>query len=98
MRMETKMPELSRFLGIIIRMFTETGTQHHVPHLHAYYQDHRATFRLDNGELLAGLLPRRQQRLVEAWIELYQAELLENWFRVDAGEPIKKVPPLTREG
>jgi hypothetical protein len=92
------MPELSRFLGIIIRMFTETGAQHHVPHLHAYYQDYRATFQLDNGELLAGSLPRRQQRLVEAWIELYQVELLENWFLVDAGEPIKKVPPLTREG
>jgi len=30
------MPEVSRFLGIIIRMFTETGAQHHVPHLHAF--------------------------------------------------------------
>ncbi|MCX6030991.1 MAG: DUF4160 domain-containing protein [Chloroflexi bacterium] len=49
------------------------------------------------GELLAGSLPRRQQRLVEAWIELYQSELLEDWRLANAGEPVKKVPPLKRE-
>lgn len=91
------MPEVSRFLGIIIRMFTETGAQHHIPHLHAYYQDDQATYRIDTGDLLAGSLPRGQQRLVEAWIELYRDELLEDWRRVEAGQPIKKVPPLKRE-
>lgn len=91
------MPEISRFFGIIVRMFTETGTQHHLPHLHAYYQNHKATYRIDNGELLAGSLPRRQHRLVEAWIELYQEKLLENWNLANAGEPINKVPPLRRE-
>lgn len=91
------MPEISRFFGIIIRMFTETGVQHRMPHLHAYYQDYKATFRIDSGELLAGSLPRRQQRLVEAWIELYQVELLENWNHAEAGEPLNKVPPLRKE-
>jgi len=90
------MPEVSRFFGIIIRMFTETGEQHHVPHVHAYYQNDKATFRIDNGKLLAGYLPRRQHRLVEEWIELYQAELLENWSQADAGDPIDPVPPLKR--
>ncbi len=32
------MPELSRFFGIIIRMFAEAGESHHLPHFHAYYQ------------------------------------------------------------
>lgn len=91
------MPEISRFFGIIIRMFTETGTQHHVPHLHAYYQDAEATYRIDTGEILVGALPRRHQRLVEAWIELYRDELLEDWQRVNVGEPIQKIPPLKRE-
>lgn len=90
------MPEVSRFYGIIIRMFTETGGQHHVPHLHAYYQNDKATYRIDTGELLAGSLPRRQQRLVEAWIELYQVELMENWRRADTGDAINPVPPLKR--
>ena len=34
------MPEVSRFFGIIIRMFVEAGGQHHMPHFHAYYQEH----------------------------------------------------------
>jgi hypothetical protein len=29
------MPELSRFFGIIIRMYLEAGMQHHTPHFHA---------------------------------------------------------------
>ena len=50
-------------------------------------------YRIDTGEILAGMLPRRQQRLVEAWIELYREELLENWQRINASEPIQKIPP-----
>lgn len=90
------MPEISRFFGIIIRMYTETGEPHHTPHLHVYYQDSHATYRIDQVELLAGGLPTRQHRLVEAGIELYQEELLENWQLVEAGEPINRVPPLHR--
>ena len=78
-------------------MYTETGEQHHFPHLHAYYQDSVATYRVDTGELIAGSLPRRQQRLVEAWIELYREELLVDWDLADAGEPVQKVPPLKKE-
>jgi hypothetical protein len=91
------MPELSRFSGIIIRIFTETGERHHRPHVHAYYQNQMAVFSIDPIELITGELPRRQQRLVEAWMELYQDELMENWRLAVAGEPINKVPPLQRE-
>jgi hypothetical protein len=64
------MPELSRFFGIIIRMFVEVGESHHVPHFHAYYQEDIAVFSIDPIELISGRLPKRQQRLVEAWAEL----------------------------
>jgi hypothetical protein len=90
------MPEISRFYGIIIRIFTETGEQHHTPHIHVYYQDKKAVYSIDQIELLVGELPRRQQRLVEAWMELYQEELLENWDLALAGEPVNRVPPLQR--
>jgi len=33
------MPEISRFFGIIIRMYVELGAPHHHPHLHAYDQN-----------------------------------------------------------
>lgn len=90
------MPEISRFFGIIIRMFTETGERHHTPHLHAYYQGRKAVFSIDPIELITGELPHRQQRLVEAWMELYQAELMEDWNLAIAGNPINKIPPLCR--
>ena len=75
------MPELSRFFGIIIRMFVEVGEPHHRPHFHAYYQDDAAVFSIEGIEgiegidVIAGSLPRRQERLVLAWAEIHQAEL-----------------------
>lgn len=70
------MPELSRFFGIIIRMYWEANAPHHNAHFHAYYQNDVAVFGIDPVELIAGSLPRRQQRFVEAWAELHQQELL----------------------
>ncbi|MCY3013927.1 MAG: DUF4160 domain-containing protein [Planctomycetota bacterium] len=87
------MPELSRFFGIIIRMYCEVGP-HHLPHFHAYYGDEEAVFGLDPIELLAGSLPRRQARLVEAWAELRQQELVADWDRLQAGVEPMPIEPL----
>jgi len=88
------MPELSRFFGIIIRMYMEVGGPHHLPHFHAYYQEDAAVFALDPIELIAGSLPKRQQRLVEAWAELHQHELIADWQRLQAGRPALPINPL----
>lgn len=88
------MPELSRFFGIIIRMYMEAGTQHHIPHFHVYYQQDVAVFSIDPIELIAGSLPRRQQRLVEAWVELHQIELKEDWERLQNGRSPLPIQPL----
>ena len=88
------MPEIARFFGIIIRMFAEPGAQHHRPHFHAYYQDDVAVYAIDAIELLAGTLPRRQQRFVEAWAELHREELLEDWSRLQYGRAPFKIEPL----
>jgi hypothetical protein len=79
-------PELSRFFGIIIRMFAEAGSPHDTAHFHAYYQDEIGIFSIDPVELIAGALPKRQRRLVEAWAELHQAELKVNWQRLQQGQ------------
>jgi len=88
------LPEIARFYGIIIRMYTEPGAPHHRPHFHAYYQDAVAIYAVDTIELIGGSLPRRQQRLVEAWAELHQDELLANWERLQEGRPPVRVAPL----
>lgn len=88
------MPEIARFFGIIIRMFAEPRTQHHRPHFHAYYQGAAAVCTIDTIEVIAGTLPRRQQRLVEAWAELHQEELLEVWARLQDGQTPFRIDPL----
>ena len=88
------MPELSRFFGIIIRMYVEAGDPHHLPHFHAYYQAEAAVVGLDPIEVIAGSLPRRQHRLVEAWAELRQEELIADWQRLQAGQPPLPIEPL----
>ena len=88
------MPELSRFFGIIIRMFVEVDAVHHRPHFHAYYGTEVAIVAVDTIELVAGALPRRQLRLVEAWAELHQAELLADWDLLQSGRRPLPIIPL----
>ena len=88
------MPEVSRFFGIIIRMYVEAGGAHHSPHFHAYYQDDVGIYDIEAIERLAGFLPRRQERLVLAWAELHQRELLSNWQKLQQGRPAIKIEPL----
>lgn len=88
------MPEISRFFGIIVRMYMEASTPHHRPHFHAYYQDAVAIYGIDEIELISGSLPKRQKRLVEAWAELHQQELLDDWQRLQKGQVPLPIDPL----
>ena len=72
----------------------EAGEPHHTPHFHAYYQNDTAVVSLDPVELIAGTLPRRQRRLVEAWAELHQEELLADWERLQNGQSPLPIAPL----
>lgn len=87
------MPELSRFYGIIIRMFSEPSGRHHVP-LHAYYGEHVAVFSISPVALIIGFIPQRQQRLVEAWAELHEQELLADWALLEQGRKPSPIAPL----
>ena len=85
---------MSQIFGIIIRMLTEAGSPHHAAHLNANYQDEVGIFTIEPVELIAGSLPRRQSRLVEAWAELHQAELRADWQRLRDGETPEPIEPL----
>lgn len=88
------MPELSRFFGIIIRMYMEAGIQHSKPHFHAYYQKQAAVFGINPVELIAGNIPLKQKRLAEAWAELHQEELQKDWERLQSGKLPEPIEPL----
>ena len=94
MGVEVGMPIISMFYGIIIRMYLLDNQHHNLPHLHAKYAEFEASISLDEGVILAGDLPRKQLRLVQAWIELRRDELLADWELAVNGENPYKITPL----
>jgi len=75
-------------------MYREKEVGHHRPHFHAIYAGVAAVFALDPIELLAGNIPTRQRRFVEAWAELHLEELLVDWDLLQEGEMTKRIEPL----
>lgn len=88
------MPIISMFYGIIIRLYLLDNKHHHLPHIHARYNEYEASICIEDGEVLAGELPRKQLRLVQAWIELHRDELAADWILAISGEEPYKIQPL----
>lgn len=88
------MPVISMFYGIIIRLYSLDNKHHHLPHIHAKYTEFEASIGIGDGEVLSGELPRKQLRLVQAWIELHRDELIANWELAVSGENPYKIDPL----
>ncbi len=84
------MPEISRFLGIVIRMYYR---DHAPPHFHAEYGDHEITVEINTG-IIEGRFPRRALTSVLEWYSLHQEELAENWELAREEQPLRKIPPL----
>ena len=83
------MPTLSRFYGIIIRMYYQQA-EHNPPHVHAFYGGNIAAVEIQTGAVLDGELPPKVLALVRKWIDLHQAELLDIWDT----QKFMAIPPL----
>lgn len=82
------------FYCIVIRMYLLDNQHHNLPHLHARYAEFEASIDIADGEVLGGELPRKQLRLVQAWIELHRDELMADWTLAVSGELPQKIAPL----
>jgi len=85
------MPEISRFFGIVIRMFTN---DHDPPHFHAIYGEHEVLVALEPPRVLRGEFPRRATALVLEWAELHLDELRYDWTLARTGQPPRSIAPL----
>jgi len=85
------MPRLSSFYGIVITMYFD---DHSPPHFHAEYAEHEAQIDMATLDISNGHLPSRQMKLVRRWAELHRDELLANWKRARADEPLTSIAPL----
>jgi len=83
------MPEISRFYGIVIKMFFKPK-EHEPSHIHALYGEYVGIFDLTTLEMTEGDLPSKAQKLVREWLEANQSDLLKMW----KNQEIKKLPPL----
>jgi hypothetical protein len=84
------MPEISRFLGIVIAMFYR---DHAPAHFHAFYGEFEITVEIDTG-VVNGRFPRRALSHVLEWCQIHQAELLEDWRLANLRQPLKRIDPL----
>ena len=84
------MPELSRFLGIVIAMYYR---DHAPPHLHALYGEYEVTIEIASG-LVNGDFPKRALAHVQEWRTLHKDELAETWKLARASKPLPKIEPL----
>jgi hypothetical protein len=87
------MPELCRFFGMIIKLIYGDNIQHNKPHIHVYCGEYDASVALD-GELLAGRLPVKQLKLLQAWLIIHEEELYAAWNNAVQNKPFKKIEPL----
>ena len=83
------MPVLSRFYGIIIRMYF-LQSEHNPPHIHKIYNEDVASIDFMTGKVLEGHLPNKAMNLVQEWIALHKETLMEIWET----QEFKQIPPL----
>ena len=84
------MPEISRFLGIVIAMFYR---DHAPAHFHAFYGEFEITVQIDSG-VVTGEFPRRALAHVLEWHTLHKTELLTDWDLARDRKPLRKIAPL----
>jgi hypothetical protein len=87
-----RMPVLSMFYGIIVRMYMEKSSRHNLPHIHAEYSGEEVVVALD-GKVLEGAIPSAKMKLLEAWMEIRKDELTANWQLLSSGEQYFRIEP-----
>ena len=81
------MPTISMFYGILVLMFFRDNRQHNLPHIR------EAVIAIPDGTVLGGSIPAKQLKLVLAWIEIHQEELMVDWdLAVNGDEPFRIAP------
>ena len=83
------MPEISRFYGIVIKMYF-LANEHNPPHIHAIYNKDIAVIDIQTLAVIEGKLPNRALRLVKEWIYIHKNEIKEIWKT----QNFKKIDPL----
>ena len=85
------MPEISRFLGIVIYMYFN---DHDPPHFHAKYNEFRGKITIEDLRLIDGKFPNRITAIILEWANEHWAELITNWNTLRETGSYQKIRPL----
>ena len=85
-----EVPEISRFLGIVVHMYYR---EHAPPHFHARYGEYAIVVQIETG-IVQGRFPRRALQLVLEWLDVHRCELLDDWVLATARQPLRPIAPL----
>ncbi|MBI1937390.1 MAG: DUF4160 domain-containing protein [Ignavibacteriales bacterium] len=85
------MPEISRFYGIVVKMFFR---EHNPPHFHVSYGDETAQISISDAKIINGTVPDRVLRLISEWVNLHRGELYENWELCIKNKAPASIKPL----
>ena len=85
------MPEISRFYGIVIKMYY---ADHSPPHFHAEYAEYEALVDIRTLAVISGHLPARATGLVAEWATLHQADLMSVWESARRSQALQRIDPL----
>ncbi len=88
------MPVISMFYGIIVLMYYFDNKKHRQPHIHVEYGEEEAVVSIPDGAVLEGTLRTAKLKLVQAWIEIHQEELMADWHLAVNGQSVFKIDPL----
>ena len=91
---ENKAWQSSHCSMVLSSRCTFDNRRHHVPHIHVKYQEQEAVIAIPMGDILEGSLKPNKLKLVQAWIEIHQDDLLADWELASAGEAVFKIDPL----
>ncbi len=88
------MPVISMFYGVIVMMYYFDNRRHQLPHIHVQYGDEQAVISIPDGDVIEGSIRANKLKLVQAWIEIHQEDLMADWQLAVNGQPIFKINPL----
>lgn len=88
------MPVISMFYGVIVLMYYFDNRQHQSPHIHVQYSGEEAVISIPDGNVIEGSIRTNKLKLVQAWIEIHQEDLMANWELAVNGQQVFRIEPL----
>lgn len=88
------MPVISMFYGVIVLMYYFDNKRHRQPHIHVQFAEEEAVVSIPDGNVIEGSIRTNKLKLVQAWIEIHQDELMADWQLAINGQPLFRIEPL----